>query len=63
MTEFNYTAFENIVTCQKLKEDMTCKVIGIGNSMAPILKSRKPVICVPVKKKQFSKRKILFFVK
>ena len=48
MREFTYTGFENQETCNHLRLGETCKVIGIGNSMVPILKSRQPVICEPV---------------
>ena len=46
--EYSYTGFENLETAQHLKDGEVCKVIGIGNSMTPILKSRQPVICEPV---------------
>ena len=46
--KFTYSGFENQETCNHLRNGETCKVIGIGNSMTPILKSRQPVICVPV---------------
>ena len=46
--EYTYTGFENHVSAQHLKDGETCKIIGIGNSMTPILKSRQPVIVVPV---------------
>lgn len=43
-----FTGKENRVTCEKLRAGETCKVIGVGNSMTPILKSKQPVICIPV---------------
>lgn len=46
--EYSYTGFENLETAQHLRDGEVCKVIGIGNSMTPILKSRQPVICEPV---------------
>lgn len=49
MKEFTYSGYENHATCEHLKNGETCKVIGIGNSMTPILKSRQAVICDPIK--------------
>ena len=46
--EYTYSGFENQETAEHLKAGEICRVIGIGNSMTPILKSRQPVICVPV---------------
>lgn len=46
--EYTYSGFENAETAKHLRDGETCKVIGIGNSMTPILKSRQSVICVPV---------------
>lgn len=46
--EYTYTGFENFMTAKHLQEGETCKIIGIGNSMTPVLKSRQPVIAVPV---------------
>lgn len=39
---------ENKWTADKLREGYTCRVVGIGNSMTPILKSRQAVMCDPV---------------
>jgi len=49
MRDFTYSGFENQETCNHLRNGETCKVTGIGNSMAPLLKSRQAVICEPVK--------------
>lgn len=46
--EWTYEGRENAATAQKLREGHTCKVVGFGQSMVPILKSGQPVICVPV---------------
>jgi len=46
--EYTYSGFENAETAKHLREGETCKVTGIGNSMTPILKSRQPVICIPM---------------
>ena len=39
---------ENAITAEHLKNGETCKVIGYGQSMTPILKSGQPVIVEPV---------------
>ena len=60
MIEFTYSGFENQETCNHLRNGEVCKVTGIGNSMTPILKSRQPVICIPVDKNTIlSKRDIV----
>lgn len=43
-----YNGNENKPTADKLREGYMCRVVGVGNSMTPILKSRQPVICEPV---------------
>ena len=48
--EYTYSGFENIISAEHLQKGETVKVIGIGNSMTPILKSKQPVICTPVTK-------------
>ena len=48
MSEFTFSGYENKVTCDHLRAGETCKVIGIGTSMTPILQSRQAVICAPV---------------
>lgn len=56
-----FTGFVNIDTVEALQEGKICKVIGIGNSMTPILKSKQPVICIPVKDDtELNKRDIVF---
>ena len=61
--EFEFTGHENLVTSQKLKEGLVCKVIGIGNSMTPILKSRQPVIVEPLKEDTVIEKKDIVFCK
>lgn len=46
--EYAYEGRENAITAQKLREGLTCKVTGYGQSMVPLLKSGQPVICAPV---------------
>ncbi|WQJ53464.1 MAG: hypothetical protein [Wendovervirus sonii] len=48
MNTYTYVGFENREASEHLRAGETCKLIGIGNSMTPILKSRQPVICCPV---------------
>ena len=46
--EYTYSGFENRISAEHLQAGEVCKITGIGNSMTPILKSRQPVICIPV---------------
>jgi len=48
--EYTYSGLENKISADHLQNGETVKVVGIGNSMTPILKSRQPVICIPVTK-------------
>ena len=51
---------ENKATAEKLREGYTCRVVGVGNSMTPILKSKQAVICEPVfEETELSKRDIV----
>lgn len=47
--KFDFVGYENRESAKKLDNGLTGKIIGIGNSMTPHLKSRQAVICVPVK--------------
>ena len=47
--EYTYSGFENRISAEHLQKGEIVKVTGIGNSMTPILKSKQPVICTPVK--------------
>ena len=59
--EYTYSGFENRISAEHLQKRETVKVIGIGNSMTPILKSKQPVICTPVTKDTIlNKRDIVF---
>ena len=49
MLSYTFSGKENRVTAEHLKQGETCYVLGIGNSMTPILKSKQAVICTPVK--------------
>lgn len=46
--DYTFNGHEDRVTCEHLRNGETCRVVGIGNSMTPILKSRQAVICIPV---------------
>ena len=46
--KYDYEGKENVITAEHLKNGETCKVVGFGQSMTPILKSGQPVICKPV---------------
>lgn len=46
--DYTFKGRENATTARKLREGHTCWVMGVGNSMLPILKSKQPVICIPV---------------
>lgn len=46
--EWEYNGAENLETATKLKEGIVCRVVGVGNSMTPILKSRQAVIVEPL---------------
>lgn len=63
MIEFSYAGFENFATAEKLREGHICKVTGIGNSMTPILKSKQPVICIPVTKDTILKKRDIVMCK
>lgn len=39
---------EDRTTAEHLQNGETCYVVGVGNSMTPILKSKQPVIVEPV---------------
>ena len=46
--DYSFSGLENRISAEHLKAGEVVKVTGIGNSMTPILKSRQPVICIPV---------------
>jgi len=48
MATYTYKGKEDRATAERLKAGETCYVLGIGNSMTPILRSRQAVICAPV---------------
>lgn len=46
--EYDFSGFENAESARQLRQGLTGKITGIGNSMTPYLKSRQAVICIPV---------------
>ena len=46
--EYTFSGLENRISAEHLQNGEIVKVTGVGNSMTPILKSRQPVICIPV---------------
>lgn len=54
---------ENAITAEHLKNGETCKVIGYGQSMTPILKSGQPVIVEPVSEDTSLKKNDIVFCK
>ena len=57
----NYVGLENQISATHLLNGETIEMIGIGNSMTPILKSRQKVVCEPVKEDTLlNKRDIVF---
>jgi hypothetical protein len=61
--DYDYEGKENAITAEHLKNGETCKVVGFGRSMTPILKSGQPVICVPVTKETELKKNDIVFCK
>lgn len=61
--DYDYEGKENAITAEHLKNGETCKVVGFGQSMTPILKSGQPVICVPVTKETELKKNDIVFCK
>lgn len=47
--DYQFEGKENKITAEHLHNGDTCKVVGFGQSMTPIIKSGQPVICIPVK--------------
>ena len=61
--QYTYSGFENRISAEHLKAGEVVKVTGIGNSMTPILKSRQPVICIPVTQDTILNKKDIVFCK
>lgn len=54
---------ENLITAEHLKRSETCKVIGYGQSMTPILKSGQAVIVEPLTNNTILNKNDIVFVK
>lgn len=61
--EYTFSGLENKISAEHLKAGEVCKITGVGNSMTPILKSRQPVICIPVDKNTILSKEILYCAK
>ena len=63
MIEYTYKGKEDAQTAAHLKAGETCWVLGIGNSMTPILKSKQPVIVKPVTNEMELKKRDIVLAK
>lgn len=54
---------ENAITAKKLQEGQDCVVVGIGNSMAPILKSKQACFVEALKEDTFLEKGDIVFCK
>ena len=61
--EYDFYGFENAAAAEQMKQGKVGKLIGIGNSMTPILKSRQPVICSPITDETILKKGDIVFCK
>ena len=61
--EYDFYGFENAAAAEEMKKGKVGKLIGIGNSMTPILKSRQPVICSPITDETVLKKGDIVFCK
>ena len=61
--EYDFYGFENATAAEEMKQGKVGKLIGIGNSMTPILKSRQPVICSPITDETILKKGDVVFCK
>ena len=61
--EYDFYGFENAAAAEEMKKGKVGKLIGIGNSMTPILKSRQPVICSPITDETILKKGDIVFCK
>ena len=61
--EYDFCGFVNSESAEEMKKGKIGKLIGIGNSMTPIIKSRQPVICSPITDKTVLKKGDIVFCK
>lgn len=58
---YSFCGFENRIAAEEMQRGKVGRIVGIGNSMTPILKSRQPVIVFPITKQtKFEKDDIVF---
>lgn len=60
---YSYTGKEDKYAAEHLLNGETCKVVGYGQSMTPILKSGQPVIVEPLKEETILKKNDIVFCK
>lgn len=58
-----YHGKENLATAKKLQEGETCVVLGVGNSMTPILKSKQTCLVEPITEETQLEKDDIVFVK
>lgn len=63
MTEYTFTGKENAIAAEHLKKGETCKIVGFGQSMTPILKSGQPVIVAPITEDTMLEKNDIVFCK
>lgn len=61
--EYDFAGFENAAAASEMKLGKIGKLIGIGNSMTPILKSKQPVLAIPVTTETILKKGDIVFCK
>ena len=61
--EYDFYGFVNSAAAEEMNQGKVGKLIGIGNSMTPILKSRQPVICSPITDETVLKKGDIVFCK
>jgi len=60
---YTYEGKEDKYAAEHLMKGETCKVVGYGQSMTPILKSGQPVIVVPITDETIIKKNDIVFCK
>lgn len=63
MINYTFTGKENAISAEHLKNGETCKVVGFGQSMTPILMSGQPVIVAPLTEETELKKNDIVFCK
>lgn len=60
---YTFSGKEDRNTAMHLRNGEVCYVLGIGNSMTPILKSHQAVICIPVNDETLLEKKDIVLAK